>query len=48
VFRRGRTQARRYQELAACDLRGDPARKQSVLTLTSRETEVVHLVGRVV
>jgi DNA-binding NarL/FixJ family response regulator len=34
------------EELAACDLPGDPARKQPVLALTSRETEVAHLVGR--
>ena len=34
------------EELAACDLPGDPARKQPVLALTSRETEVAHLVGK--
>jgi ATP/maltotriose-dependent transcriptional regulator MalT len=37
--------ARADEELAACHLPG-PARKQSALTLTSRETEVAHLVGR--
>jgi DNA-binding NarL/FixJ family response regulator len=34
------------EELAACRLPGAAARKQSVLALTSRETEVAHLVGR--
>jgi DNA-binding CsgD family transcriptional regulator len=38
--------ARAEEELAACDLPGDPARKQPVLALTSRETEVAHLVGK--
>jgi DNA-binding NarL/FixJ family response regulator len=38
--------ARTEEELAACDLPGSPARKQSVLALTSRETEVAHLVGK--
>ena len=38
--------ARAEEELAACNLPGSPARKQSVLTLTSRETEVAHLVGK--
>jgi DNA-binding CsgD family transcriptional regulator len=39
--------ARTEEELAACHLPGDPARKQQpVLALTSRETEVAHLVGR--
>jgi len=38
--------ARADQELAACDLPGDPARKQPVLALTSRETEVAYLVGK--
>jgi DNA-binding CsgD family transcriptional regulator len=38
--------ARADEELAACDLPGDPARKQPVLALTSRETEVAHLVGK--
>ena len=38
--------ARAEEELAACHLPGSPAKKQSVLTLTSRETEVAHLVGR--
>ena len=34
------------EELAACHLPRAPARKQSVLALTSRETEVAHLVGK--
>ena len=34
------------EELAKCHLPGDPAGKQSVLALTSRETEVAHLVGK--
>jgi DNA-binding CsgD family transcriptional regulator len=35
------------QELAACHLPGNPATKQQpVLALTSRETEVAHLVGK--
>ena len=38
--------ARTEQELAACDLPATRAKKQSVLTLTSRETEVAHLAGR--
>jgi DNA-binding CsgD family transcriptional regulator len=39
--------ARAEEELAACQLPGgSPAKKQSALTLTSRETEVAHLVGR--
>ena len=38
--------ARAEEELAACHLPGSPAKKQSVLTLTSRETEVAHLVGK--
>ncbi len=38
--------ARAEEELAACHLPGSPARKQSVLALTSRETEVAHLVGK--
>jgi len=39
--------ARTEEELAKCDLPGDPARKQQpVLALTSRETEVAHLVGK--
>jgi ATP/maltotriose-dependent transcriptional regulator MalT len=38
--------ARADEELAACHLPGSPARKQSALTLTSRETEVAHLVGK--
>jgi DNA-binding CsgD family transcriptional regulator len=41
--------ARTEEELAACHLPGNPAakaRNQSVLALTSRETEVAHLVGR--
>jgi len=38
--------ARAEEELAACRLPGRPAKKQSVLELTSRETEVAHLVGK--
>ncbi len=38
--------ARTEEELAACNLPADPARKQSALALTSRETEVAHLVGK--
>jgi DNA-binding CsgD family transcriptional regulator len=38
--------ARTEAELAACQLPADPARKQPVLALTSRETEVAHLVGK--
>ena len=39
--------ARADAELAACRLPGDPARKQQpALALTSRETEVAHLVGK--
>jgi len=38
--------ARTEEELAACDLPGNPVQKQSVLALTSRETEVAHLVGK--
>jgi DNA-binding CsgD family transcriptional regulator len=38
--------ARAEAELAACRLPADRARKQPVLTLTSRETEVAHLVGK--
>jgi ATP/maltotriose-dependent transcriptional regulator MalT len=39
--------ARTEEELAACHLPGDPAQKQNpVLALTSRETEVAHLVGK--
>jgi DNA-binding CsgD family transcriptional regulator len=38
---------RTEEELAACHLPGNPAKKkQSVLALTSRETEVAHLVGK--
>jgi DNA-binding CsgD family transcriptional regulator len=37
--------ARAEEELAACNLPGGPAAKQPVLALTSRETEVAHLVG---
>jgi DNA-binding CsgD family transcriptional regulator len=37
---------RTEEELAACDLPSDPARKQPALALTSRETEVAHLVGK--
>jgi DNA-binding NarL/FixJ family response regulator len=39
--------ARTEQELAECHLPGGQAKKkQSVLALTSRETEVAHLVGK--
>jgi DNA-binding CsgD family transcriptional regulator len=39
--------ARAEAELAACHLPADPAQKhQPVLSLTSRETEVAHLVGK--
>jgi DNA-binding CsgD family transcriptional regulator len=38
--------ARTEAELAACRLPTDPAKKQPVLALTSRETEVAHLVGK--
>jgi DNA-binding NarL/FixJ family response regulator len=38
--------ARVQEELAACRLPGSPAKKQSVQALTSRETEVAHLVGK--
>ena len=38
--------ARTEEELAACHLPGSPAKKRSVLALTSRETEVAHLVGK--
>ena len=38
--------ARTEEELAACRLPGAPAKQQSVLALTSRETEVAHLVGK--
>jgi len=38
--------AQAEEELAACRLPGRPAKKQSVLELTSRETEVAHLVGK--
>ncbi len=38
--------ARTEEELAACHLPADPASKQPVLALTSRETEVAHLVGK--
>jgi DNA-binding CsgD family transcriptional regulator len=37
---------RTEEELAACHLPGNPANKHSVLSLTSRETEVAHLVGK--
>ncbi len=37
---------RTEEELAACRLPADQAKKQPVLALTSRETEVAHLVGR--
>jgi ATP/maltotriose-dependent transcriptional regulator MalT len=38
--------ARTEEELAACHLPAPRARKQSVFALTSRETEVAHLVGK--
>ena len=38
--------ARVEAELAACQLPRSPARKHSVLTLTNRETEVAHLIGK--
>jgi ATP/maltotriose-dependent transcriptional regulator MalT len=38
--------ARAEQELAACHLPASAAASQSVLALTSRETEVAHLVGK--
>ena len=38
--------ARTDEELTACHLPGNPAKRQPVLTLTSRETEVAHLVGK--
>jgi DNA-binding CsgD family transcriptional regulator len=38
--------ARTEAELAACRLPADPVRKQPVLALTSRETEVAHLIGK--
>jgi DNA-binding CsgD family transcriptional regulator len=38
--------ARIEEELAACHLPSNPATKQPVLALTSRETEVAHLVGK--
>ena len=38
--------ARAEVELAACQLPGSPVKKQSALSLTSRETEVAHLVGK--
>ena len=37
---------RTEEELAACHLPRSPAKKQSALALTSRETEVAHLVGK--
>jgi DNA-binding NarL/FixJ family response regulator len=38
--------ARTEAELAACHLRADPSAKRPVLALTSRETEVAHLIGK--
>ena len=38
--------ARTEEELAACRLPACPAAKHSVLALTSRETEVAHLIGK--
>jgi DNA-binding CsgD family transcriptional regulator len=47
VLRAAPFTARVEEELAKCHLPTDPARKQqSVLALTSRETEVAHLVGK--
>ena len=37
---------RTEEELAACHLPGSPVKRQSKLMLTSRETEVAHLVGK--
>jgi DNA-binding CsgD family transcriptional regulator len=37
---------RTEEELAACHLPANPVNKHSVLALTSRETEVAHLVGK--
>jgi len=41
--RAGPFAGRAEAELAACHLPGDPAKKRSVLELTSRETEVARL-----
>jgi ATP/maltotriose-dependent transcriptional regulator MalT len=38
--------ARTEQELAACHLPASQVKEQSVLALTSRETEVAHLIGK--
>jgi DNA-binding NarL/FixJ family response regulator len=38
--------ARTEEELAKCHLPADRAAKQPMLALTSRETEVAHLIGR--
>ncbi|HWM03374.1 MAG TPA: AAA family ATPase [Actinophytocola sp.] len=38
--------ARAEAELAACHLPRNPAKKHSALTLTNRETEVAHLIGK--
>ena len=47
VLRAAPFSARVEEELAKCHLPADPARKQqSALALTSRETEVAHLVGK--
>lgn len=48
ALRAGPFLARTEEELAACRLPGSPAKakKQSVLALTNRETEVAHLVGK--
>ena len=46
ALRAGPFIARIEEELAACRLPGSPAKKQPVLALTSRETEVAHLVGK--
>ena len=46
ALRAGPFVARTEEELAACRLPGNPAKKQSVLVLTNRETEVAHLIGK--
>jgi ATP/maltotriose-dependent transcriptional regulator MalT len=46
ALRAGPFLARTEEELAACHLPSNPATKQPVLALTSRETEVAHLVGK--
>ena len=46
ALRAGPFITRTEEELAACRLPGSPTKKRSVLALTSRETEVAHLVGK--